>query len=431
MRHSILPLGTAAALVSLALVFAVERSPAAVDAAVDSTPPRGAMSPPSQNAESHEAAPPTEPLATDDLPPALVALRNKVRKTIAIYSPRHLNARDHTPWEVMHGFIAYGIPTQIYRDGPGGETVSAIGHLLWGGRCKGQPLVVLQGNRIEVLRGPGVQGHPGQFMAMLAQSGVSAKSPMRLSGRDFTVADLIEHEKRDLHKGMELTFKLIGLAHYLESDEVWTARDGQQWSIPKLVREEINSPIRGAACGGTHRLFAITYAYKMRQKRGEPVDGEYLRAQRYIAEYHRYTFGTLQNRDGSFSTEWFARPGDRPDLDRKLQTTGHILEWLAFSLPDEQLHDPRTCRAVDFLASMLLEHPQRSWSIGPLGHAMHALVMYDQRAFVSPNAPTQRLAQRTATTPVATSDVAAEPDADSRDAPSATAAGTGPLLLQP
>ena len=71
-----------------------------------------------------------------------------------------------------------------------------------------------------------------------------------------------------------------------------------------------------------------------------PSTGEFVRAQKFINDYHRYTF-SLQNPDGSFSTQWFTRREADPDVDRRLKTTGHIAEWLAFSLSDKEMRDPR------------------------------------------------------------------------------------------
>ncbi len=139
---------------------------------------------------------------------------------------------------------------------------------------------------------------------------------MRIDGKDFTVADYIEEEKATCQSGTELTFKLIALAHYLPSDATWTSRNGEEWSIPKLIRAEIEAPIHGAACGGSHRLFAIANAVKERQKRGEPIDGQWARAAKYTADYQRYTLANLQNPDGSFSTEWFNTPGRSPRRHR-------------------------------------------------------------------------------------------------------------------
>ncbi len=65
----------------------------------------------------------------------------------------------------------------------------------------------------------GLQGHDGQFLSILAQSRVKPDFSMKVGGRDFTVADLIEYEKRSCQSGKELTFKLIALSHYLKSDE--------------------------------------------------------------------------------------------------------------------------------------------------------------------------------------------------------------------
>ncbi|MEX2142682.1 MAG: hypothetical protein WD894_25735 [Pirellulales bacterium] len=320
------------------------------------------------------------------LTPELIALRDKIRSVLTHYQTRQLNSRDHTPWEVMHAFVAFNRETQIRRDGPNGPAVNAIGWMLEGGRFRGQQMLTVQRGRPHAEEGVGVQGHPAQLLAILAQSRVTSATPLRMGGKDFTLQDLIDEEMLTCRAQSELTFKLISLSHYLPSDAAWRSRDGQAWSIPRLINAEIKAPVRGAACGGTHRLFGITYAYQMREQEGGLLNGEFARARQYIESYQRYAW-TLQNPDGSFSTEWFARRGNRPDLERKLQTTGHILEWLVLSLTDEQLRDAKTVNSVDFLASSLAAEPNRPWSIGPLGHALHALVMYDERVFGNRPAP--------------------------------------------
>jgi hypothetical protein len=283
----------------------------------------------------------------------------------------------------MHEIISYGVDAQLYKGGPGGPKVNAIGWMCYNGSCKGEQMLYLDRDQLVARKGPGVQGHAGQFLAILAQAHLKTDYPVLVFGKQFTIRDLIEHEKQDCQAGEELTFKLIGLMHYLGSDDTWQSHDGQTWSIERLISEEIKQPIRGAACGGTHRLMGLSYAVNKRIKRGEPVSGQYRRAQTFINEYHRYTFG-LQNPDGSFSTQWFARREAKPDVDRRLKTTGHILEWLAFSLSDEELRDPRIIRAVDYLATNLIAGKDRTWEIGPLGHGLHALALYDARAFDTP-----------------------------------------------
>ncbi|HEY2826962.1 MAG TPA: hypothetical protein VGJ04_05120 [Pirellulales bacterium] len=322
------------------------------------------------------------------LTPNQAELGAKIRRALAMYEPKHLNARDNSSWEVMHGLIAFGPRTEIFRDGPGGTTVNAMGWLCWGARCQGAPLIVLENEHPHALYGVGLEGHDGQYLAMLAQWRVRPESPMHIGGKDFNVGDLIEEEKVTCQSGTELTFKLIALAHYLPSDAEWTSRNGEKWNIPKLIKAEIQSPINGATCGGSHRLLGIANAVKERTKRNEPIDGQWARAAKYISDYQRYTLGALQNADGSFSTEWFNYAADRPgNIDRKLQTTGHMLEFLVWSLPTDQLRDPRVIRAVDFLSGELLANPDRAWSVGPLGHALHALVIYHERLYNEPALP--------------------------------------------
>jgi hypothetical protein len=318
--------------------------------------------------------------STADLSPELLALRDKVQKVLAMYYPRHQSARDNNPWEVMHAIIAYGVHTQLFQDRPDGEKVNAIGWMCYNYPCAGQRMLFLNRGKVDARRGVGVQGHGGQFLAILAQSHVMSDYPMLVEGKKFTLADLIEHEKETCVAGEELTFKLIALMHYLDSDETWTTPDGQEWSIQRLIHEELKAPIRGAACGGTHRLMGFSYAVNKRIARGEPIEGEFRRAQAYTQDYHRYTF-SLQNPDGSFSTAWFERRASDPSIDRRLKTSGHILEWITFSLSDDELRDPRMIKAVDYLSSILLANDRHTWEIGPKGHALHALALYKERVF--------------------------------------------------
>ena len=239
-------------------------------------------------------------------------------------------------------------------------------------------MLYLDRGNLVARKGPGLQGHFGQFLAILAQSRLPINYPMLVHGKSFTISDLVECEKSDCQPGEELTFKLIGLMHYLDSDATWTSRYGEDWSIPRLINEELKQPIRGAACGGTHRLMGFSYAVNKRIQRGKPLTGEFVRAQKFINDYHRYTF-SLQNPDGSFSTQWFTRREADPDVGRRLKTTGHIAEWLAFSLSDKELRDPRVTKAIDYLATILLADQNRSWEIGPVGHGLHALALYNTR----------------------------------------------------
>jgi hypothetical protein len=138
----------------------------------------------------------------------------------------------------------------------------------------------------------------------------------------------------------------------------------------------------------------LSYAVHERVKQGGLLDGQFMRADRYVRDYHRYAF-SLQNSDGSFSTDWFKGRAGKPDVERRLQTTGHILEWMAYSLPAETLDDPRLVKAVAYLTRLLSADAERNWSIGPLGHGLHGLAIYHDRRFNETRAGrTDHLARR-------------------------------------
>jgi hypothetical protein len=332
--------------------------------------------------ESDKSAKPEEKKSDEaksqpELSPEMILLREEIRETLSHYYIRPENVAARSPWACMHAMIAYGVDSNLIVNN---SRVNAIGYLNYNGNCNGQSLFYTHGGKLQARIGPGVQGNAGQYLAMLAQSRVKKTFPIKCDAEDFTVADLIEHEKLTCRPNTELTFKLIALTHYLRSDESWTSNDGQTWDIPRLIREELAQRIVGAACGGTHRLTGFSYAVRKREQRGEVIEGQWLRAKKFLEAYHQYTF-RLQNPDGSFSTEWFAGRADNGPPSRRLETTGHITEWLAYSLSDEELQKPEMVKSVKYLTKLLYDLRNEKSSIGPLGHGLHALALYDERVF--------------------------------------------------
>lgn len=341
-----------------------------------------------------KAAPPA---VVKNLPPltrSQINLRTKIRNVLTHYYNRPLNTRDRSPWELMHAMLAFEAHSKVLQGGPNGDPITAVGWLCYNRACKRRTLMyVSDEGELRVRVGPALQGHRGQLLAMLAQSRINENYPLLVEGHELKITDLIEMEKRTCYPRTELTFKLIGLMHYLDSDEKWLNDQGMQWDIPKMVSEELRQPVRGAACGGTHRLSGLTLAYKTRIARDEPVDGQYLKAQRFVNRYQQYAY-RLQNRDGSFSTEWFRGPGNENDIDRKLKTTGHILEWLLYAATEKELKHWKTTKAANYLANIMYRNRYRDWEAGPLGHAIHALLVYDRLVF-SPYDPPEVLPMAT------------------------------------
>ncbi len=323
-----------------------------------------------------EPAEPLKPLTRNQ-----IYLRNKMRKVLSYYYRKPLNSRDHDTWEAMHMMLAYGLHSRIKSGGPRGESMTAIGWLCYNNPCKHKQLMILNDEgEIRAQYGVGLQGHMGQFLAMLAQCNVDPDYPIRVEGKEFTIHDLIEAEKKTCYPNTELTFKLIALMHYLPSDSQWVNDRGETWSIERLIEEELKQPIRGAACGGTHRLGGLSLAVRKREKRGEPVEGVWLQAKQFTNKYEQYLY-RLQNNDGSFSTEWFRGPGRESDINRRCRTSGHLLEWALYHAEDEKLTSYRIVKATNYLTNLLYSNSDNEWEIGPQAHALHALSLYDQRVF--------------------------------------------------
>ncbi|MFC1757518.1 hypothetical protein ACFL2H_01960 [Planctomycetota bacterium] len=323
--------------------------------------------------------PPVKPFAPSR---AVMGLQQPLQRCLAIYDHQYVNTRDNACWSTMHSVLAHGNHAKIHVGGFGANTANAIDWLCQNRPCAGRQILYVQDGMLGGRSGPGFQGHDAQLLAILAQVQTPSDKPLVVDGQQFTVMDLVRSEQLTCREGAELTFKLIGLLQYLPSDAEWQSDDGVQWDFPKLIRAELAEKINGAACGGTHRIMAVSHAALKRRFRGEEVTGDWWRAEKYMKDYQQYAL-SLQNPDGSFSSDWFKRRANWGDEDRQLQTTGHILEWLVFSLPDEQMNDPRLVRSVAFLTNLMISNRYHEWPEGPKGHAIRALNLYYQRAFGS------------------------------------------------
>ncbi len=312
-----------------------------------------------------------------------MARRDRIRKCLDHYYRRPLNSQEHSPWSLMHTMIAWGSDSYIRAGGARGRSVGTAQWLGQNGLSDGVRLLYVKNGELKAKTGPGLQGHDGQLLAMLAQTRIRADYPIRVDNRDFEVRDLIAMEKETCRGRMELTFKLIGLAHYLHPDDSWQAQGGATWDISKLIKSEIAAPINGVTCGGTHRLMGLSYAVRMRRKYGLPVSGQWARAEKYTSDHVNLAF-RLQNSDGTFSTNFFRGKENRNDMDRKLKTTGHLLEWIVYSVPHERLQDRRITRAVDQLTNLMMSNRYYDWPKGPIGHAIRALSLYNERVFNIP-----------------------------------------------
>jgi hypothetical protein len=317
-----------------------------------------------------------------------------IERGLKYYWDRPEDAAIRTHWGMMHSIMVFDKDTEIIDRQ---KRYNAVAWMAGNNPCRNQILFSEDAHGIAVRTGPGLQGHQGQLLAIFGQIDVPVQYPVYAGKKQFTVRDILQRELQDCRSGNELTFTLIGLAHYADSDSSWIARDGESWDVERVIREELKQPIVGAACGGTHRLMGFGHALRRRRAEGKPITGEWDRADRFIKDFVDYTW-TLQNRDGSMSTAWFERREDNGKVDRKIQTTGHMLEMLMVVTPDDQLQSPQLLRTAEFLANTMYSERGHDWEVGPKGHALRSLAMYYQRVFRDPtpwrNAPVERSTSR-------------------------------------
>ena len=318
------------------------------------------------------------PLPSDD------ELRDRLDRAIEFtYTDRHLNSKDQAAWQIVHGALAYGRDFQIYHDG---QLVSAIDYLLDGGRLRGW--VLRKGDHgLEAVLEAGTktgQGHEDQWLGYLSQCGLPIDRPIKVGDASYTVRDLITQAQWDVYDGMEATWTLMAFGTYLPLDAEWTAKDGSKWNIDRLVRMETDQSLADSACGGTHRLYSLARARnRYLEEGGELTDdpqGTWEQADEKIKGAIAAA-REFQQPNGSFSTNYFARAAASAEIDTRISTSGHVLEFLMVALDDEQIRQPWVARAVLHLVDCLEKTQKFDLECGALYHAAHGLQLYRTRRF--------------------------------------------------
>jgi len=338
--------------------------------------------------EADEPAEPDEP-PPPPLTPEMIALRDKLRKARAVAAALPFNTRDNTPGEMILLSLAFGCDAGVGYNGPSGKKINALGCLCWNYPCAGYRLLRAGGGTVMARVGYGLQAHSAQFLAVLAQSRVPADYEVRVGEYRGTVADLVEFEKRACRAGSDLSFTLIGLAHYVDDGASWENRLGEEWSVERLVREELARTTSTSDSDATNRLMGLSFAVRRREKRGGAEDDVFGNVRRYLGKFHDFAL-EVQNPDGTWHPGFFARKGTSRDAAGTLRSTGHIVQWLASSLPEDRLQDPRVLRSVVYLIKALGTPRSRTKAasmslhdVDGVMHAAHALAIYDRRVFAS------------------------------------------------
>jgi hypothetical protein len=265
------------------------------------------------------------------------------------------------------------------------------------------------------------QGHPNQWLGYLLVDyppppgrapTVTLDTP--IDGRDgqgkLTIADMIKEAMLAVREGDECGWSLIALTAFPEivpPDREWDvayASRGQvmkeKWSIERIVAMEYRDsvypqpssqrgidfaiPFHETSCGGTHRLIGLSLAltryrnYLRAQGKPVVVEGAWLDADNLIGLAIE-RIRELQQEDGAFSALWLQRASTSNDVTVRIRTTGHCLEFLALTLPKEELAKDWVTRAAIHLCELFEQTKDMPVDCGAAYHALHGLQVYREK----------------------------------------------------
>jgi hypothetical protein len=346
----------------------------------------GCGSPTTDVAVQPASAPP-KPLPT----PSSDALLTQLDRVLEFTEHgRIMSLEKHAAWQLLHGVLAFGPQFEIEAND---QKVVALDWVFDGKPMKGWTLTATpQGVRAEIEPGKLGQGHDDQWLAIISQWSVPSTRPVIVDGKEYKLRDMLARTMYDCWEGKEASWTIIALStHLAPIEQTWIARDGNEWTVEKLVSMEAGpvyedevgqEMINMGACGGTHRLIGLTIALNnyRRQHPGEKLTGGWAAAERRIS-WAVDRAKEYQLPSGAFSIQFFQRSANSANLDEHLAATGHILEFLSFALPKAELEKPWVRRAVAYMCRLLERTKHIDLECGSLYHAAHGLVLYRMKVY--------------------------------------------------
>jgi hypothetical protein len=295
--------------------------------------------------------------------------------------------RDNSFWTVFHQILGVGPDSAYLVDHVTGERVKSLDYICNGGKLRGLEFVAVGPDRADVvtMAGSGTgQGHQDQFIAEMAQWNMPLDRKILVQGKEypFSAFTANSRDRASVRDKQELSWAIIIIAQYYGTDITWTNNRGETLHFDEVVRYEMKQPIKESpVCGGTHRLFGLSWAWHLHAAKGGKKTAVWQEVVQLTNEYKELA-RKLQNIDGSFSTAYFRGPENNlNDLTLRIHSTGHILEWLSLALTDEELRQPWVENAATALTGMILNNRDQGLDGGAVYHATHGLAIYRNRVF--------------------------------------------------
>lgn len=327
--------------------------------------------------------------------PSVDPLKVRLEAAIKIIKGRQLEP-SHGFWTVFHGILGLGPDVTLLIDRKTNKKVKALDYVREGGEMpglrfdnRGQGLDVFTATDTERFF---AQGHQDQFVAEMAQWGVPLSTKFKVNGADFTFADFVRYTKyrASVTRRQELAWALLIVAEYEGTTLEWSNQFGETLKLEDIVKYELDSPMDPdeaiklgqlpLSCGGTHRLYGLSWALHVHLQNGGKLVGLWKRVDTKLKNYAK-TIKNIRNSDGSFSTNWLVKKGDVNDASARLTTSGHTFEWLALALSDKELREPWMEQSASYLAQLISDLQKEPVEGGALYHAVHGLIIYYARVY--------------------------------------------------
>ena len=327
----------------------------------------------------------------------LAALQKSIQAVLRANTRRGVNTQNHTPYEVLLMALPYGADARVFqpnpnvdprdKNAPKGNHIYSMGALCWNIPCNGKTLLRSDGTKIIARVGHGYQRQPAMLAAAMALSNVMPNYELRLGNQSYTLAHLIASERMAVSKGTDLSMALVALSFYGESKDQWKNELNETWDIEKMVTSELNRALDQGTNDVTDWLLGLTAAVKLYESENKPVRGPLALAKKQLQTYHDFVL-SIQNDRYLWHPKFFLYKGFNPNAFETMYSSGHILRWLVYSLPDKELQNPQVVRSVMSLTSTVnrvkpetMANAMSPKELEGLAVSLHALVLYYKRTF--------------------------------------------------
>ena len=328
------------------------------------------------------------------------SLKRSIETVLLANVRRGMSTQSNTPNEIMLMALPYGADARVFQPNPNfdsrdrnanpanrGNNIYSIGALCWNTPMNGKMLLRTDGQKVIARVGHGYQSRPASFAAMLAMSNIMPNYELRIGGSTYTIEDLIASEKASVSRGINKSMLLVALSFYGGASDQWKNEQDEDWDIEKIVTGELNRQIDQGTSEVTDWLLGLTAAVKLYENENKPIRGPMALAKRQLQTYQEFVL-SIQNERYLWHPRFFLYKGFNPDAFETMYSSGHVLRWLVFSLPDKELEDPQVVRTVMSLAATVnrvkpetMANSLNAKQLEGLAVSLHALSLYYQRVY--------------------------------------------------